>query len=347
MANRPTAFSSRWAYDLNTESANNTVSPVSGKRDVGFLPNTRAPAQYFNDLFCSGFRYDRYVSDGVFAGPSTTGLELTVNAGLSRYTRATGSFLNDGYAENQRVHFDGFSNAANDAGGTVTAVSDLILTVTPFDGPLVNEGPVAVDVFAWTQIEGNFEVRGKLNVEDDTDIGGDLHVVGHDCEIDGDLAVGGAITVDASITLDPNQNVIVSGTGDYKHGDRTLTLQTLGAWISTNMVPDDGGWVASTGAGTAIVQVPLKVGDRIKTISYARSGNSSANLTGSLKKYDSVGGSGVLASSGPTAHGATWATTTLNPTDTTLAAGESLALILVIDATGMKVGSIQVVYDRP
>lgn len=70
---------------------------------------------------------------------ATTGA-ITMSAAGGTYTRASGSFLDDGFRAGMEVVGSGFSNAGNNVTGVVMAVSALTLTV---DQGLVTEASAA------------------------------------------------------------------------------------------------------------------------------------------------------------------------------------------------------------
>ena len=78
---------------------------------------------------------------GTVVEAGTTG-ETALGATTVGYTRTTGSFVDDGFAVGQSVNAEGFDEAANNGASVVTAVTDLLLTVTK-DGGTVLEAEAA------------------------------------------------------------------------------------------------------------------------------------------------------------------------------------------------------------
>ena len=78
---------------------------------------------------------------GTVVEAGTTG-ETALGATTVGYTRTTGSFVDDGFAVGQEVNAEGFDEAANNGASVVTAVTDLLLTVTK-DGGTVLEAEAA------------------------------------------------------------------------------------------------------------------------------------------------------------------------------------------------------------
>lgn len=160
------------------------------------------------------------------------------------------------------------------------------------------------------------------------------------------------ITASSGITCGSNQNVTISGTGEIKHGDRVLSTSALMGNVDGN-----AGWVANTagsmlaGLNSGILYVPLtlKVGDRIKSVSYLISGSGTSDLGVSVVVLSSSMGQTVI---GTTTHTnipiPPWTTGTINVTDTTLGTNESAFISFAPDANGgAHVASILVTYDRP
>lgn len=65
-------------------------------------------------------------------------LQIDVVAGAGTFTRASGSFVDDGFKVGHSVTFSGFANGGNNATKTITAVTALVITVGDTSG-LVNE----------------------------------------------------------------------------------------------------------------------------------------------------------------------------------------------------------------
>jgi len=87
------------------------------------------------------------VNETAGASVSATGIIQTsalsgvvVNAAGATYTRASGSFLDDGFRVGMSVTWASFSNAANNTGGTITALTDTVMTCGA--ASLVDESPV-------------------------------------------------------------------------------------------------------------------------------------------------------------------------------------------------------------
>lgn len=164
------------------------------------------------------------------------------------------------------------------------------------------------------------------------------------------MSAAGVLTYEPSPTVVSGQNITLAGTADIKHGDRVLNLHPFGSVNTANWAPNaaSGGYMASSGAGTLDIPIPLRQGDRIKSVTYAIFGDGVADF--SLVDVRTLTAAGVSASIGSTSHTnppASWADQTIDTADTTLAAGQTAWLELNGNATGLRVGSVRVTYDRP
>ncbi len=155
----------------------------------------------------------------------------------------------------------------------------------------------------------------------------------------------GLITASAGVTAAANQHVTVSGTGRFKHGDmvRTVTAQ-IGE--STNWTPS-ANYMLSGGASILYVSIPFDEGQRVKSLTFSRYGDASANVVVDAYTVSSgmtdtnIGGTTV------TAPAASWADTTIDLTDSTLASGETFRIAFNASAANIRIGNIRVTYDRP
>lgn len=158
----------------------------------------------------------------------------------------------------------------------------------------------------------------------------------------------GLITASAGVTAAANQHVTVSGTGEYKHGDVVLNIPANAATGLSNCAYVSGtGSITFSAGGGMTFAIPLKQGDRIKTITYSRSGDGVADITNAQVSHWT--NAGVLMAIGTTSEtnpGAR-ADTTINVTDTTLAAGDTLLFELAANAANILIYNLRVTYDRP
>lgn len=164
----------------------------------------------------------------------------------------------------------------------------------------------------------------------------------------------GLVTLAAGATASANQHITVSGTGDIKHGDRTLIFQGC-AGVSqniANIIYLGGGAIASnTGAATFYFAVPLRTGDRVKSLTFARFGNAAANITAVnlVRVSASAAGTSTNIATGSVATpAAAWNDTTITVgSPAALVAGDAVYIEVICDAASIRVNNLRVVYDRP
>ncbi len=95
----------------------------------------------------------------------------------------------------------------------------------------------------------------------------------------------GAVTMAAGLTLGSNQNVTLSGTGDLKHGSRTLVVsggafQPGNNYSSSNIFfdPTSGQWNMNVAPSDTLgANIPLRAGDRITQIVWFYNKNTSSS----------------------------------------------------------------------
>jgi DNA-binding beta-propeller fold protein YncE len=136
-------------------------------------------------------------------------------------------------------------------------------------------------------------------------------------------------------------------TGDINHPNFTLNLNALCAAPSTAFSPNGSGYIVSTGNGTVQIAIPLRQGDRIKSVSYDRSGDGVCDINAVtiylLDETGAVTDIGNTTESNVNAYG----TTTIDVTDTTLGAKDTLYLHLSVNGANLKIYNLCVTYDHP
>jgi hypothetical protein len=172
------------------------------------------------------------------------------------------------------------------------------------------------------------------------------------------IALNNLITATAQavwtgITLAANQSFTVSGTGKYKRGTfRRPMLPTFTA--------STGSWtwsigplyqVQSGGSATALITLPVEVGDRITDLEINVSGDGAADCTFTAAILGSGQAKTDLCSGTDSNRSSSWATLALSSLGTftphTMVAGESLALIVAPNASGYTLGNCAPVLDVP
>lgn len=137
-------------------------------------------------------------------------------------------------------------------------------------------------------------------------------------------------------------------------GDQVLALSALGSSANnTNSGPVGqlGYWEWGVGASLVSRDIPLIQGDRIKSVTFARYGDGSADMDVGIGHMTAAGtytlinpGAVVTTVTNP---GAAWADTTIDVTDTTLAAGDCLSIYFDGNAVNLRVSNIRVTYSHP
>lgn len=157
------------------------------------------------------------------------------------------------------------------------------------------------------------------------------------------------ITASAGVTCAANQHVTVSGTGDVKHGDREMVRHPSQYSVSSSVTATRSAVGISASAGADFwMAIPLRVGDRVKSIAFSHFGDGAADITVAEAAVVNMDGTSTsLGSTSVSNPAAAWATTTLNATDTTLATGQSLLFYVTTNAAGITLGNVAVTYDHP
>jgi hypothetical protein len=164
------------------------------------------------------------------------------------------------------------------------------------------------------------------------------------------LLTGQAQTVWNGITLPANQHLSISGTGEYKHTS-TRTLSFTGTAFSVQAgtaTIDLTGTINSTALCVLIAGIPLHVGDRITSISVTfDSATGTVDVTDFHVSRITANGAATSLGSTTVSNIGAPTTTTIDLTDTTLAANESFIISISINATGCSVRNVNVSYTHP
>lgn len=166
------------------------------------------------------------------------------------------------------------------------------------------------------------------------------------------LTVTAAATLTGGATCGTDANLTLSGTGDYKHGDKKLTLDAIsgvalvGTWtIGANYNPG-----SSTSSDVWGWSVPLKVGDRIKSIIFYGDRQSTGTLTFALQKRTLSTGAISSVSSGTISAGTGAVNVTVSSINYTLVDTETPILTLTSGGGGSSVhraSAAIITFDRP
>lgn len=158
----------------------------------------------------------------------------------------------------------------------------------------------------------------------------------------------------SSNDLNAIQDAIMNG----QHGDRVLNLSpTIG--ITQNIGSYAFVWAGTgnpisfkfTAGGVGMWALPLRQGDRLKSLTFARFGDGVVDITACeivKTKADGTGSTLVALGGLPLNNiAAAWTDTVLDPADYTLLAGERLDLLVQPNAANLEIGSIRALYDHP
>lgn len=135
--------------------------------------------------------------------------------------------------------------------------------------------------------------------------------------------------------------------GDLYHGDRELNLNATSGGGNANFTVNAAGYVISTASGTWYMVVPLRTGDRIKSISFLAYGDGAADLTTEVNSFaGTMTGTGIGTDT-TNDIAASWTTITINVTDTTYATRSSVVIAFSASAANLRIGNVCATYDRP
>ena len=193
------------------------------------------------------------------------------------------------------------------------------------------------------ELEGNHAIDGGLDITEWLEVGGAL-AVGNEATFTGLLA--GAL----GLVADTDQHITVQGTGQFKHGDRTLPIVPLDAYMSSCAWDLGNGWVASSGINwSCLIDPGLPIGKRIKSVTVERFGTGAGTFDVYLRKI-SPGATAPTTVSvlNAGAIGAAWADSTLDVSpDEQIAAGEYVYVHVNGSVSGQRFKNVRVVYDEP
>lgn len=160
-------------------------------------------------------------------------------------------------------------------------------------------------------------------------------------------------TYDSSTKVKPaDLNLIQDCIVDGKVGDMELLLSGFMGAVGSdapNWDPAAGAYVVSLAAGELHVGIPLRKGDRIKSVEVKYFGDGAADITGASLYVNSttMGQSEIASQATITNPAAAWTSFTLDPADTVLGTEESLVLRITVNAAAIRIGNITVRYDHP
>jgi len=151
-------------------------------------------------------------------------------------------------------------------------------------------------------------------------------------------------------TFASNQHVTVSGTGEYKHGDRTLVIPSPAAEIpaASGFAFNLGGfqWISAAGGDDLFFPVSLQSGKRIKQVDiwYQRSGGT---ITFDLRRQTLSTGTINSIASTTVNSGTSLTSVSLTSLTHTVIVGEQYHLQVDAGAAGDSIRAVVVTYDHP
>lgn len=286
-------------------------------------------------------------SDGELYWRNATGTDVKVTSGASLNLSLVGGIAGDYAAASASLYYD---DAAE-------AYRFLEAAPAPNDWSYVKAG--GVDVYEHASGIANYvalrspaALAATYTVTFPAAVPGSTQLV----QVSSAGAMTFSNTVVNSLTMTANAHITVSGTGQFKHGDRVRALSPYnfvgdGNWSVTGSVTfADVGYISATAAGRCAIPINLDEGERIKSVVFARYGDGVADFSAIEVFKLASNGTVTDITAAPTSENnppASWADTTVDVTDTTLAAGETLYIRFAANAANLRIGSVRVTYDRP
>lgn len=237
MATKPSSLP-RWA-----DVGGDIVEPTSGEKNVGWEPDTKPPAQYFNWWQNLVYQWMQYLNDGALSGAHTFSSTVGITGAVSAASAALTGALTAASAT--------LSGAINAASAALT---------------------------------GSATVGGTLGVT-------------------------GLITASAGLTAATDQHVTVLGDGNYKHGEKSVSLpmtiiSTSGSvtrlWNNTNGVYD----LFGAGGDIARYDAPVHGIRRLRGITVGYYGGGASAPSFQIFEHSATATSTVGTSWGTASNGA-------------------------------------------
>ncbi len=160
------------------------------------------------------------------------------------------------------------------------------------------------------------------------------------------LSVTGLITATGGLTAAANQNITVSGTGEFKHDTKYRPCSAVSGTGSGATVGD--GKITSSGACTWWVPMVLEVGERLTQVDVALDGDGVATyaidvlLVAANMTTTSLG-----ATSGTTPNATPSIIQMASVTDTTIATRQTVVVKVTFNAANGVLGSVTPWFTRP
>lgn len=134
---------------------------------------------------------------------------------------------------------------------------------------------------------------------------------------------------------------------DGKHGDRLLVVHAAAGNGTNAGISAGNGYMAATGAGEWWLPIPIRVGDRIKTLNLWANDSivGGQTVTVELVRFSSTGTRTSIA--GPSPSSGAWAATAiLSSLNHTVLTDNVYYARIAYSSSGLRFAGIQVTYDR-
>lgn len=313
-----------------TTSANIAV-PSAGKRNDGWL-STEIPAsdienwnkrtqgewlEWIDERFADGATDDELV----ILSPATTAEMLKLSNAIAKWSSAAGIEWESvaGIFTAGRSVTDGINLKG------IGATKDI-----EFDGTL-NRMSYNVTTDLWSIF--NNSATASLTVDQTT------------------ITAKKAVTAELGVTASVNQNVVVSGTGQFKHGSRTKVFpasggrQDLGETNQWTYDATSGSMDAAGASGNLSVPIHLDAGKRILSMTFRIFGGDTSVKTGFLHRENAFGVKTAQASATDASSGST--TIVISSINYTVLSNESLWATLGAKHVNDRWQFVAVEYDEP
>ncbi len=238
------------------------------------------------------------------------------------------------------------------AASTAGAVTTLAFTNTPTVTSLTTTGAATIGGAA--TVGTTLGVTGLSTLASLSVTG--AAVVGTNITVSGTSTVAavtasGLITANAGLTAGNNQDVTVSGTGQYKHGSKQRVIPAA-AYVNlsgTLVIDALANW---GGSATAYVDIPLpmEVGERIISVAVGVNDASGGSLTVTLYSHNISTGA-IASVVSDTSTGTGWQLVTLSSADgagmpATVASSVAYFVRVLTADSGDRIGASILTYDR-
>ncbi len=352
MSTKPTD-AGRFAVDGSDVDATNISAPSSGRRDTGYTLDYVPPSAEANYLENLSYRWRKYLSDGALSGNHSIAGTLTVG-GTFAVSEGALSFVDFTFTADNTVDTiihtahglqsgDGPVRTSNSGGalpGGLAAATDYwFIRIDANTGKLATS---RANALVGTTINLTTDGTGTQTLQHQT---GTTRA--------NDASISRNLTVDGLITVAVNQDMQVSGTGGYKHGDVVLPIYPTFADGTTPSLNASHNFVSASGSGTFLYEIPALIGRRIKSLVFYVAGDGTTDWFWEVFKYDYTSAtrttldSGSLSNigGGPTSAPTSWTATNSNPTDTTIATAQRFCLEVAVSSGVGVLGIANVTYD--